>query len=361
MWGKILQHVHNKGSNRHFLVSDRHYSRKDYAMGLFEIHTENRWEDFIWGQEVPQSYQGILLCGSEPHVLTGDFGSMLFQHAAAPKYNIWLSDYDLASSRTFTARLDFVTTELSMVISNNLFCQLLPVGQIDLRETQFNITHAPFMENRVRLNGLEHYTTFDIHFQLSYFEKLSFKYPDEILPFLDKIGPGRHATFYDRSPYATSMMLMLAREILRVLSQQLTDRFKLDLLVELLCIEAITCFKKPRSSSQLILARERDMIRHITSFILSDTSYILTIDELARKAGMNSKKLKYLFKKENGTGIYRYWLYHRLEQSRELLIRDPRLTLNEVAHIFGFSDAHSFSKAFRKRYNTSPSDFRKRY
>lgn len=329
-------------------------------MELFEVHTENRWEDLIWKEETPASYRGIILSGSPANVLTGDFGKMIFQHAVAPEYAIWLNNYDLQHARTFTARLDFATTELSMLIGNNVLYRLKPIGEVNIKETQFNITYSPFMESRVRFHGLQHYTTFDIHFQQSYFERMAAVYPDELLPFLDKVRPGTPATFYDEHQYATPMMLYVAREILRVLSCENRDSLKLDLLVELLFIEAVTCRKKAGPSGYSAHAGERDMIRHITTLILSDTSHIKTIGELAREAGMNAKKLKYLFKQENGAGIYTYWQLYRLEKSREMVLNHHETPLKEIAHTFGFSDVHSFSKAFKKHYHNAPSHFRKK-
>jgi hypothetical protein len=179
--------------------------------------------------------------------------------------------------------------------------RLNPVGEVNIKETQFNITYSPFMESRVHFRGLEQYTTFDIDFQLSYFEKLAADYPDQLLPFLDKMKPGNPATFYDEHQYATPMMLYLAREILRALSRENQDRLKLDLPVELLFIEAITCREQSNSPRFPARAGELDMIRHITTLILSDTSHIKTIVELSREAGMNTKNLKSLFKEENGT------------------------------------------------------------
>ncbi len=328
-------------------------------MELFKVHTENHFEKLIWKEKMPESYEGVILPGSRPTVLTGDFGTMLFQHVTAAEYSIWLSNYALTADRTFTAHLDFPTIELNMLISNNVLYQLRHIGKIDLKETQFNITYAPYMENQVRLRRAQRYTTFDIHFQLSYLKKIAKDYPDAVLPFMDNISSNTHVSFYDTHQYATPQILYLSREILRVLSAEIRDGLKLDLLVKLLFIEAITCRRKPQSPKQEKLAEERDRIRHITTLILSDSSRIKTTGELSLEARMNTKKLKNRFKEVNGTSIRRYWQRYRMEKSHEMVVNHRELTMKEIGHIFGYSDGHSFGKAFKKCYDKPPTYFRK--
>lgn len=328
-------------------------------MALFEVHTENRWEELIWQNKAPESYEGIILKGSDPTALTGDFGKMLFQRASAAKYSIWLNNYLLDADRTFIARLDFPTIELGILLGNNALYRLQPIGEVDMKETQFNITYAPYMENRVRLKGAHQYTTFDIHFQLSYFEKLAEAYPDDLLPFLEQVSSGNHTTFYETPQYAAPLMLSLSREILRVLSYEVRDGLKLDLLVKLLCIDAITRRPRPNSPLQAKRAQERDIIRHITTLILSDTSRIKTTRELSLEAGMNTKDLRYRFKEENGMSIRRYWQQYRMERIREMIINNPELTMREIAHTFGYSDSHSLGRAFKKHYHNPPTHFHK--
>ena len=50
----------------------------------------------------------------------------------------------------------------------------------------------------------------------------------------------------------------------------------------------------------------------------------------------------------------------RRELSREYL-RDPKHSVNEVAYLLGFSEPGNFSRAFKRWYGQTPSEFRGRH
>jgi AraC-like DNA-binding protein len=55
-----------------------------------------------------------------------------------------------------------------------------------------------------------------------------------------------------------------------------------------------------------------------------------------------------------------YLLQYRLNQAKKLLITN-RSPLHEVAQAAGFNDPFHFSKAFKKQFEISPSDFRAKF
>ena len=93
-------------------------------------------------------------------------------------------------------------------------------------------------------------------------------------------------------------------------------------------------------------------------YIEANYTHSFKLDELARKALISKYHLLRTYKVAFGITPYQHVLYLRLKRAAGLLSKD--LSLEEIAQEIGFSDRRSFTKAFRKMYNCSPSEFKKR-
>lgn len=84
----------------------------------------------------------------------------------------------------------------------------------------------------------------------------------------------------------------------------------------------------------------------------------LDIISLAEKVGVNRTYLSQYFNRNLGCSFYEYINNFRLEESLTLLA-DLDLNIDAVALRCGFSNQSVFSRTFRKRYDMSPSQWRK--
>ena len=80
--------------------------------------------------------------------------------------------------------------------------------------------------------------------------------------------------------------------------------------------------------------------------------------EIARKIGMSENNFLRLFRLEMKDSPRQYMLRLHLHRCLEML-KDHKLSLDDVAVAGGFADRYHFSKAFRKVYGTSPGRFRR--
>lgn len=77
------------------------------------------------------------------------------------------------------------------------------------------------------------------------------------------------------------------------------------------------------------------------------------IDRVASAVGVSPVHLRRLFRKVRGESPKRAFQAIRLEHARSEL-RDPRVTVEAVAERYGFADASSFSRAYRRAYGQAP-------
>ncbi|TYA89191.1 helix-turn-helix domain-containing protein [Seonamhaeicola marinus] len=84
-----------------------------------------------------------------------------------------------------------------------------------------------------------------------------------------------------------------------------------------------------------------------------------SLRDFALQLGTNEFKLKYGFKELYGTTVYRFLLLERLRKSK-MMIQYTDLQLKSIAHMVGFKSFPHFSRAFKKHYEYTPSELRKK-
>ena len=83
------------------------------------------------------------------------------------------------------------------------------------------------------------------------------------------------------------------------------------------------------------------------------------IPVIARKVALSESTLKRNFKQVFGTSIYEYYLQTKMERARELFAEQP-FSVKEVAYKLGYEKTSSFIKIFKRFYNFSPGELKKK-
>ncbi len=83
----------------------------------------------------------------------------------------------------------------------------------------------------------------------------------------------------------------------------------------------------------------------------------LSINAISEHVHLSSSYVCTLFRSQTGKTLSQHITDYRMEKARQLL-SDPRNRIQEVAEAVGYADSNYFSKAFRKVYGVSPSEFR---
>lgn len=84
----------------------------------------------------------------------------------------------------------------------------------------------------------------------------------------------------------------------------------------------------------------------------------LRVDDIAAQLKYNRSYLFKCFKRDTGMSIIRYWTGLRIDESKRLL-RDEKLSVNDIAEKLGFESASYFSKSFKRVTGFSPLQYRK--
>ena len=140
--------------------------------------------------------------------------------------------------------------------------------------------------------------------------------------------------------------------------QKLDDVTELQLIAELYKLLAYLIEESPSKAVSDGSILIQNYIRQTKKIIHSQYGTSLKVGEIADKLNLNRSYLYKIFKEETGYAIKDYIVQVRMEKSADLLT-NTTFHISEVANAVGFTDALAFSKAFKKYFNQSPSNYRK--
>ncbi|WP_343245997.1 helix-turn-helix domain-containing protein [Streptomyces sp. SID5785] len=128
--------------------------------------------------------------------------------------------------------------------------------------------------------------------------------------------------------------------------------------------QLVMYLKRPSGQSQFSVPLEQvsttRRIEDLRHHILRHITEPLTVVELAEFAHVSDRHLTRLFKNELGMTPYAYVESVRVEKARHEL-ESSDATLERIASVCGFGTTDTLVRAFRRRLNTTPTEYRRRF
>jgi AraC-like DNA-binding protein len=154
-----------------------------------------------------------------------------------------------------------------------------------------------------------------------------------------------------------SSVRVAARELAR---GRLASRAVMSRLSELLFVEALRRYCESEASPIGWLGGMRDpQIGRALALMHSDLARPWTVEAVAETLGMSRTAFVDRFTQLVGAPPIRYLAQARLAAAR-LLLRETRLTANEIAYRVGFEAPVAFNRAFKREYGLPPAAWRDR-
>ena len=105
------------------------------------------------------------------------------------------------------------------------------------------------------------------------------------------------------------------------------------------------------------ISRQADYIRQAIEYIETNYSRQITVEEISNHVGINRKYLTKLFNEKMDNSPKNYLIQYRINKACRLL-KQSTLSIQEVSHSVGYTDALVFSKIFKKVVGTCPREYR---
>ena len=100
---------------------------------------------------------------------------------------------------------------------------------------------------------------------------------------------------------------------------------------------------------------EDDLLSRVLFYIGAHYQEKLTLDQLSKEFYVSKYYLSHEFTERVGTSVYRYVIFRRLMQAKEMM--ESGLAPGEVYQPCGFGDYANFFRAFKSEYGISPKDY----
>ena len=99
------------------------------------------------------------------------------------------------------------------------------------------------------------------------------------------------------------------------------------------------------------------VLRNAQAYIEQNLSEALTLGELARLADLTEYHFARLFKQSTGLAPHQYVMQCRMAKA-EMLVRQEKLPLTQIAMACGFNSPSHFSNRFKSVFGATPSQLR---
>lgn len=132
--------------------------------------------------------------------------------------------------------------------------------------------------------------------------------------------------------------------------------FKAKVLELLVCLDAM---EKQKATEKAYFYKDQvEKTNAAMRLMTEDLSRDYTIDELSARFDLSSTALKTCFKSIYGKPIYTWLKEYRLQKAQEMLIKDPEMSIGDIAFSVGYESAGKFSAAFKKKCGMTPKEYR---
>jgi AraC family transcriptional regulator len=101
-----------------------------------------------------------------------------------------------------------------------------------------------------------------------------------------------------------------------------------------------------------------DITNKTMSYIYQNIDTPINIDELALTFKVSKIHLHKIFKEQMGINIYESIKSIRLQKASNLLLTNKYSTITQIANMCGYSSQSSFIKAFKKRFEQTPKEWK---
>lgn len=307
---------------------------------------------------VPAHLQSLLLQPATPHVITGHQFTALLEQFSGDGFQAWYNRVWAQRPFRLLTRGDLSALELRVAWRHRIEGRWDTIDEPSLPPQYFQLAFTPHIQTQAIFRAAAEYQTFDIHFSLSYLQNFGLDYP-----LMDRFITQvllRHPAALAPHPYPCSAeMIHLIQLLLHSQHSAAGKRRQLQHLIGAILTAALEVVRMTDDVSLPLTMQDRSALYAIREFLdQAPLDEYPGNDVLLRHVHphLNTWKLNYGFRQVFAINPEEYFLRRRFSEAQAMLAQGRRVI--DVAHFLGYSTSSTFIKEFRKRFGTTPKQWR---
>jgi AraC-like DNA-binding protein len=250
---------------------------------------------------------------------------------------------------------------LQFILGNSFYGDWRDLGRRIDHEASFNFFYVPGLDQSLDgWKGERAYSKVEFLFPIHQLMLLAPHFP-MLEQLLERAEQGKPTLMNSSNQIASSDMLAGVRQILhnsysRDVKILYAEAKGMTTLIN--ALEAFNRNKNPVNTPRLA-HYEAEQVYQAKDILLENMDCNFTLASLATEVGANKFRLNNGFKEIYGVSVFDFLLNARMEKAQFLLV-DTRHSMDTIAWLTGYSDAYSFSRAFKRYFGVSPRRYRAR-
>ncbi len=127
-----------------------------------------------------------------------------------------------------------------------------------------------------------------------------------------------------------------------------------------ICLFLYAEFNPQTDTPNVPLDQDNLRIRKMLVYIQKNFAENISLSEISNAADISERECLRCFKRTIQLSPIQYLLKYRIMQGAEMLLRNPADSISEIATLCGFDSPSNFSKIFKRFYNCTPREYRKK-
>lgn len=291
------------------------------------------------------------------HRIDYDFGSARFREISFEGFVIGYGDMQIFQRLHVEAQEAQQRIGTHFMLQGEITSRIAGVADhIKTSSRQYNMVYLPNLDESMLLERQSAMKIFGLSFTSEKFMQLATDNNGSVLDkFAEKVE-SRKPMYFDRGMYITPRMMKVIEEVHTChFKGGLKKLFLQSKAIELLALQCEQVEQEERKNHKAskVSNSDEERIYHARDLLIASSQEPPSLNELARKAGLNEFKLKNGFKKVFDNTVFGYLSDYRLDQAREM-VREGGKSCTDIADELGYSSLQHFSNAFRKKFGISP-------
>ena len=285
----------------------------------------------------------------------GQFGVLLSWLINASPYFVIRNDYTIEEQSFLHYRADGPVLQVMASLYGDMHFILEGIGDVHLRQGQFNIFYLPQPQITGVFEGLSRVQTFNLYFPVDTLRELVVYFP--LQSFIKKVEQSAPALLFKRAGWMTAEIIAAISYLVTAPGDEQQRLYLVDKQVKELLV--LLMMQKYAPGKIQLPAGMFENIMEARHFIEAHVGELLTIEGVVAAAGITVNELRRYFKLVTGKNLADFITQARLNNSK-LLLQQTDMSIKEIAAICGYEHERSFILAFQHFFQYGPSALRKR-